>query len=318
MTDPNQPHQPDPPQWGSWQAETPRSPETSGPAADPSPWSAAPDNGAPNYNQPGYGQPPYGQPSYGQPPYGQPPYDQPPSGQTPYGQPPYGQPPYGQTPYGQPPYGAYGQPGMNPVGGYPPPKKRRTGLIVGLIVAAVVLVAAGIVGVVAAVNHHSKAVASQHTLTVPDQAGAYTRLTDATAQQVGDRVLQSVTSLDPQGVWQKPKVGVYAKNGASTPQVFLLGLNVADSPKLTREMGINSIDKESKQFLAGANLQNTKPYPAGKFGGVLDCGSLSSSGQTLSICVWMDHSTVGVIYDVQGSADDAATAALAIREAGEH
>lgn len=233
--------------------------------------------------------------------------------QQPGGYPPAG----GYPPPGQP--GQFGAPGAYGVPGYPPPAppKRRTGRILAIVGAAVVVIIVAAVVIATLVNKHSDKLAKEHTLAVPSKAGSWVLLTSDSANKVGDNIATAVKEQDTVGVWTNPKVGVYGKSASSDPEVILLGLNVADSKELTREMGTNSIEDESKEILKSAGLSDAQSYPAGTFGGVLKCGTLDEGTDKLATCIWVDHSTVGVVYQIGGTADTAATAAKEIREAGE-
>lgn len=253
--------------------------------------------------------------SWPQPPAAEQPPAAPPQWQQPAqpGQPGEGQwaQPAGQVPPPAPPYGAPGYPMAAP------PKKRRTGRIIGIVAAVVVVLIAVVAIATTVVNKHSDKLAKQHTLTVPAKAGDYVQLTNSTANQVGDSILSAVKDADAESVWSNPKVGVYAKSANGDPEVILLGLNVADSKELTREMGTNSIAEEAKVILKSAGLSSAQSYDAGKFGGELRCGTLDSGGTPLATCIWIDHSTVGVVYQINGQPSDTAAVAKTIREAGE-
>lgn len=212
---------------------------------------------------------------------------------------------------GQPPQqGAFAPPA-------PPAKKSRTGLIIGVVagVVVVLVVIAVVVGLL--VSHRSNNLAAEHSLSVPQKAGSYVRLGDANAQRLGKRVLTSAQQSDSEGVYGSAKVGVFAKSASAQPQVILLGINVRDSKGLVREMGLRSLSAEADTIIGAARLSGVKDYPTGTFGGQLRCASLSAGGTTLPTCVWLDHSTLGIVYQIGGTPASAARVAKDIREAGE-
>ncbi len=212
------------------------------------------------------------------------------------------------------------RPGPYAATGYPvppPAKKSRTGLIVGVVagVVVVLVVIAVVVGVL--VSHRSNHLAAEHTLSVPPKAGSYVRLSNAESQRLGRSVLTSARTSDSEGVYDSAKVGVFAKSASGQPEVILLGINVRDSKGLAREMGVRSLRSEADTIIGAAHLGGVKNYPSGTFGGELRCGTLNASGTSLPTCVWLDHSTLGIVYQIGGTPASAAGVAKDIREAGE-
>ena len=77
---------------------------------------------------------------------------------------------------------------------------------------------------------------------------------------------------------------------------------MADSKELTHEMGTHSVSDEAKAVLKGAGMSDAKDYDPGSFGGVLKCGSVTgATGDSFATCVWLDHSTMGMVLQLQGT-----------------
>jgi hypothetical protein len=265
---------------------------------------SSPDDGLPEYSQPlAYSQ--LG--SYSQPgPYSAPPV---------HGrQPVYNRP----TAYGQP---AYGRSSTHPgPGGLPwvpaqPPRRSRLKVLlitVGSLVAALLLLA-----VLVPVYQHYRLDArpGDHTLTLPKSTGRYVRITTGTASRLGTDLAEQVKTSG--GVlWTKPLVGIYGVSSASAPAAVFIGGDGASNPKLRTQLRRSSPSLFIDGFMAGAQVPESTDFPAGKFGGVLRCGALST---TATACVWVDSSTVGtLILTDSSSLAKAAAAALAFRDAAEH
>ncbi|MFC7480771.1 hypothetical protein ACFQX7_13065 [Luedemannella flava] len=47
---------------------------------------------------------------------------------------------------------------------------------------------------------------------------------------------------------------------------------------------------------AQIDVKNAKDIDAGPLGGVARCGTATTSGQPLTVCVWGDHGSLGQIY----------------------
>ena len=275
----------------------------------------------PNYGQPaqpGYGQQP--EPGYGQPSYGQPSYDQP--GQPAYGrpaqpgQPAYGQPAYEQPAYGQPAYGqpgqpgqpAYGQPGgFQPYGGgygqpVAPPKRgiRRfwPWLAGGVGVLVVLIIVAAVVG---ASNANPGA---SHTLSAPAQTAGYTQVTGTVADQVSASISTSLA-----GKYNKKdvSVAVYSPTGSEVPEFVFLGVH-------TSSFSSHSPSDLIASFMKGAQVGSASSVDPGPLGGKMSCGT---SGTSQTVCVWVDHNTLGTLVFVHLSGSAAATETVAFRSDAE-
>ncbi|MFI1537806.1 hypothetical protein [Streptomyces anandii] len=274
--------------------------------------------------QPGpYGQPPQAppaQPGYGYPQQAPPPQPQPGYGypQQPPGVPPqpgpYGQqqqPPYGQPPYGQQPYGAVPQPPA-PGGG-----KKKTGLIIGAV-AVVAAIAVGAYFVLSG-SGGSGSVADDgpHKLITPATVlgGQYKK-----GDTSGDDGMSKSDLKDAEGWGVKNPKDVNANyqsgdksNPLSMKQLTFGGVygTIDDPEKAVDNMFAYMKSKQEKEGTKDGELLGTpKAYnPSGLDGAVLKCQSLkvdmgSSAGSTgpknmtMPVCIWGDHSTLGLVMPV--------------------
>ncbi|NEY36645.1 hypothetical protein GTU99_31630 [Streptomyces sp. PRKS01-65] len=254
--------------------------------------------------------PPQAPPPYGQQPgpYGQQPgsYGQPPQQPGPYGQPPQ-QPPYGQAPYGMP------QPPA-------PGGAKKTGLIVGAV-AVVAAIAVGAYVVLAGSGGGGSDVADDgpHKLTTPATvlAGEYEK-----GQSLGSGFGGGdVEEAEKYGVKDAQNVHAsYRAENADNPlamrMIQFMGVygEIDDPEKVVDSMfaGMKknaAEDTETRGEVVGSPQGFT---PAGLDGAVVKCqetriesgglgsGAASSgpSEMSMPVCIWADHSTLGVIISV--------------------
>ncbi|MGA6169826.1 hypothetical protein ACPEIF_06125 [Streptomyces sp. NPDC012600] len=289
----------------------------------PGPYGGQPPQGQPGPygQQPGpYGAPPQGPPGYGYPqqpgPYGaQPgPYGAPPQGPPGYGYPQAQQPgPYGQQPPA-PPYG--GQPGY----GMPPqPPKKKTGLIVGAAVVALAVVATGVYfltsGSDEASNKNVSASTKGYRLTPPAAVDEYKRYANAKGA-AGPLVGTQKAEAEALGIKNPSKTGASYAIGTPGTANKVLDLEgywgeIADPAAVlngsfentAQEMQSEDDSVEAK-FIGPAEVVE----PAGLEGAVMKCRDLQVINKkadgspekgprelVVPICVWADHSTVGVV-----------------------
>ncbi|MFE0645187.1 hypothetical protein ACFW2Y_26790 [Streptomyces sp. NPDC058877] len=314
---------------GPYGGQPPQQPGPYGQPPQPSPYGQPP--------QPGpYGQPQAPQPGYGYPP--QTPQGVPP--QQPYGYPP--QPgPYGQPqqpgPYGQPPqYGAPQGPG-----GYPPrppaPKKSRAGWIIG----AVAVVAAIGVGAYFLLGGGGSSVADDgpHKLITPETVlGEYQK----TPGKESSSDKKSLREAEKNGVENATQVGAsYQVKDPSNPLGGkILSFNglygTIDDPEKVVDSIFATTKAEAEKDKGSTEVPQVigspRAYePAGLDGAILKCQQLttkadpsaSTPAMTLTMCVWADHSTVGLVIPVDtaalltgkaGSAEDAAALTAKFRK----
>ncbi|MFF3406023.1 hypothetical protein ACFYW8_07385 [Streptomyces sp. NPDC002742] len=282
----------------------------------PGPYGGQPEQPGP-YGQPGqpgpYGQPPQApQPGYGYPPQAppaQPGYGYP--QQAPQGVPPQ-TPPYGQPPaYGQqPPYGTVPMP-PEPSGG-----KKRTGLVIGGVAVVAVVAVASYLLFAGSASGSSVADDGPHKLTTPASVlgGEYKKST-AAADAGGGMTKNDLKDAQGWGV-KNPKDAnaTYQSGDKSNPlsmkQLTFGGVwGTIDDPEATVDNMFAGMKKEQQKQGSkdGEFVGSPKAYtPSALDGAVLKCQEIkvkndsASSGAgpssfTLPICIWGDHSTIGLV-----------------------
>jgi hypothetical protein len=249
-------------------------------------------------------QPPYPSDPHG--PGGYPPAGPPPQpGQFPPPQPGQHGPPPQPGQYGPPPQGQYGPPPQPVDGGFPPPPpgfpqftpgapaKKSNALKIVLIVLAVLVVLCAGAGVAiyfavrdtvgTAVDNAEQA--QKISLSAPETLGGRpksdsTELT-ASAKEMEEQMRRDLTSATSTvgGFYGKPEDQNLVIAGAAGPNPF---------PDVTL-----------KQFLAGVQtevkLENVEDVEPGPLGGKARCGEGKEQDIQVSICVWSDAGSVGMI-----------------------
>lgn len=294
----------------------------------PMSYDLAPEYGTPPpVNAPGpYGQqpPPPPQP-YGQPPVSAQPYGQPPVSAQPYGQPPVSaQPtsPYGQPAYQQPgpaypqPTPVYQPPVPGPGFAPPPPPKKGKGLKITLGVVGGVFLVCAVIACVAFYPIYRDAGA--HVSAPPTLPGGLTKQTsdeaDALKSSMETDLKGSIDSIE------EVETGVYSDEKDDDPThivVMVAATGTFFSPG-------SEVDAAFRGFGSNSGLTTvTSPteYPAGNLGGTAKCGSsqynLGTGTQSLkvSMCVWADHGSVGMVLFMGQDVSTASSRFVAIREA---
>jgi hypothetical protein len=248
---------------------------------------------------------------------------------------PYGQQPapYGQqpNPYGQQPYGVPPQP-PQPAGG-----KKKTGLIIGAV-AVVAALAVGGYFVLGGSSGGGVADDGPHKLTTPATVLTEYKKKDGDSDTMTKQDLKDAEKWgvhDPKDVSAKYESG-NDDNPLSKKMIQFGGVyGTIDDPEKTVDamfayMKTKALEeKDSEVTLTG----EPKAYsPAGLDGAVLKCQQASaptgaSNGGpkdvTISICIWGDHSTLGLVMPVDvanlaagRSSDPAADAELTAKFRG--
>ena len=300
-------------------------------------------------------QPPQGQQEPTQPAWGQPyatgaGYTQPmPDPNNPYGQQalqnpfgapaaaPYGQPGYGQPGYGQPEYGGY------PVA---PPKKSNTAFV-AILVGALVVVGGGIAAaVVLTGNHHnnpvvagpstsSSAVAQSSstteasasssggssgssTLSAPDSVDGLTLLQNSTAKNAVSSMKSSLS--DDSDVYPDPVLAAYNDSSGDNVTTILVDQAMADlsSDNQSELTSSGSASDIVSEIMTGADVSDAQSQDTDASDGALSCGTTKENDSDVTICVWYDHTSFGMLqFFDDTSVDDAAPLADAVRAAAE-
>jgi hypothetical protein len=227
------------------------------------------------------------------------------SGQ-PYGQPTYQQPAYQQQPppaYQQPPP-VYQQPApayqqQPPVPGYPPPPppKKGKGLKITLSVIGGVFLVCAVIACVALYPIYRDSGA--HVSAPPTLPGGLSKQDSQTAD-----TLKSSLESDLRGNIDnidQIETGVYSAKGDADPThvvILVAATGTFFSPG-------SEVDSAFKGFSGSgglSTLSEPKEYPAGSLGGTAKCGSSqynlgtgAATKLTVSMCVWADHGTIGMV-----------------------
>ncbi|MEV5983686.1 hypothetical protein AB0L85_01510 [Streptomyces sp. NPDC052051] len=292
----------------------PQQPGPYGQPGQPGPYGQQPQAPQPGYGYPQQPPPPQPQPGYGYPQ--QPPAQGVPPQQNPYGQP---QPPQGMPP--QPnPYGQqqpqYGQ--QPPYGAVPPPPpatgggKKKTALIISGV-AVVAAIAVGAYFLIGGGGGSSVADDGPHKLTTPamvlDDQYKKSESTDSGGFSKGDlKDAEKDGVKNPKDVHSGYLAGDEA-NPLSQKMINFMGVygEIADPEKVIDGMFAELKKSASKDN--GEVIGSPKDYkPSGLDGAVLKCQEMkmkpdspSSSGPSqafVPVCIWGDHSTIGVIMHV--------------------
>ncbi|MEU1011755.1 hypothetical protein [Streptomyces sp. NPDC005890] len=281
------------------------------------------------YGQPGQpGQPgPYGQqPQAPQPGYGYP-QQAPPPAQPGYGYPQQGAPQQ-PTPYGQQPYGMPQAP--QPAGG-----KKKTGLIIGAVAVVAAVAVAAYFALSGGGSSSGVADDGPHKLTTPATVLSEYKKKDGKGDTMTEEDLKDAEKWgvhDPKDVSAQYESGD-EDNPLSKKMIQFGGVygTIDDPEKAVDAMFAYMKTESQKDGDSEAALKGEpKAYePAGLDGAVLKCQQAtaptgaSSGGPkdvTLTICIWGDHSTLGMVMPMDfanlvagRSGDPAADAELAAK-----
>jgi hypothetical protein len=114
-------------------------------------------------------------------------------------------------------------------------------------------------------------------------------------------------------------VGVYGEAGSAAPQLIVVGLSArADADVRDRLAGADPTDL-ADDVVASLGAYPAVPVAPGALGGAVECGSTAVSGQTASVGVWVDRSTLGVLELMETrSVSSTADLTRQFRAASEH
>lgn len=217
---------------------------------------------------------------------------------------------YGQAQY--PAEFAGGMPVVLPVA------QRRSGKVLAIAGLALVLVLVAAAVATRTFTKHDHDQTIGRTFSIPTQAGAYVQQTGAQSADVGAGMLTALKGQDPTGLLGNPAIGVYGRDAGATPEVVVIGLDVADNKELRHEIASKSIGDEASYIFDKAGGTESAGYDAGSLGGALQCGVIAEPHGALGLCLWLDRSTCGIVLQVGGTPDQTADITRAIRAAGEH
>lgn len=146
-------------------------------------------------------------------------------------------------------------------------------------------------------------------LTLPQSFAGYVRETGTAADAFEDAARKGGRLV------ARAKAAIYDKPGRQ-PLRFI-GVSASD-PYVAEELRSTSPADEADAFMPGSFV-HSRAYPAGPLGGVLRCGRDRVLDQPESVCVWVDRSTIGLVFD-EGAADpkDLALVVRSLRAAAQH
>lgn len=312
---------------GPYGGEQPQPPNPYGQPGQPGPYGQQPPT--PPQGQPGYGYPqqaPQGVPQQG--PYGQPgqagPYGAP-QQPNPYGNPeqpnPYGSPqqpgPYGQQPPAPPVYGGPQDPPPSPGGG----NGKRTGLIIGGV-AVVAALAVGAWFAFGGGDGDSVADDGPHKLTTPAKVlGDYQRFTpqkdpesasDSDAKDLANSGVSDAKAVSATytTVDLSDPSSVDPEEAAAGKALSFVGLfGKVKDPEGAVDATFDEMRKskdDDKLKLLG-DPEAVKPDSLD--GAVMKCQKVeapnSATGKTVRqyMCLWADHSTIGLVVPADGATE---------------
>ncbi|WP_432831145.1 hypothetical protein [Dactylosporangium sp. CA-092794] len=237
------------------------------------------------------------------------PYPPPPPAQpqpATYQQPAYQQPAY-QPPPPQPVYAP--PPPPQPVLAPPAPKKGHGLRITLAVVGGVIVVCA----IAACVFLYPYVKESSHVTAPPTLPGGLTKQDTDESKALADSLAtelrkDSSTSID------ETAVGVYsAGDDPSNIVVLAAGTGTFFSPGAQVDSAFTGFGASD-----GVSIGAPQTYHPGKLGGTVKCADGTSSSQAVgkvSMCVWADHGSVGLVVFIGRTADEAAPLFVQIREA---
>lgn len=224
--------------------------------------------------------------------------DQPYAGQPYPGQAPAPGQPYAGQPYAGPGYGA-----MPPA----PPKKSNTGRIVLIIVGALVLLLiAGAVVAYLALRGTIKDVTDATSIRVvaPETLNGRPRSTEPDLVKAAGDTEGELKRAAPNAT---STVGAFYGTGERKDLALIVAVSdISVSPAQTLEGVIKGVSGQLP-------LQDLADVDPGPLGGVAKCGSGTTSGIDLGVCVWADRGSSGQFYLYFSSAQDAAKELASVR-----
>ncbi|MET7300531.1 hypothetical protein [Embleya sp. NPDC005575] len=126
--------------------------------------------------------------------------------------------------------------------------------------------------------------------------------------RMGDDAYPLQTTIRRQAV-AGSKVAAYGPAGAGTPTALVMVMDNPSPqlpPTLVMDQLIAGMQDGAQE--TSADVGNVRQVDPGALGGVLRCTSIRSSGRALPTCVWADSDTVGVVYAINETSLDAASA----------
>ena len=160
------------------------------------------------------------------------------------------------------------------------------------LVAAVSLALLAVVGALA-VGHAGP---SRRSLSLPESAGAYVRLSTLSGDHIrsifgSSGAFGNIPSVD----LAKARIGIYGRSAQGSPSALFIGFAAADSPDIGQQLQAEAAAQVTSDVLAGAGAPAATEVDAGPLGGSLRCGKAHVDGLFASVGVWADSDTLGLV-----------------------
>ena len=175
-----------------------------------------------------------------------------------------------------------------------PTRPRRTGrrttiaVVAGVVVALLAVVTTLLI---------SDAGPSRHTLSLPDSAGDYVKLSTVSANHISsifgnNGAFGSISTRD----LARAKVGIYARTSQSAPSALFVGFSASDSPTIGQQLRSEDPGQVTQDVLNGAGAAlGSLSVDTGPLGGSLRCSTVQVDGLSAAVGVWADADTLGVL-----------------------
>jgi hypothetical protein len=166
-----------------------------------------------------------------------------------------------------------------------------------LTTAAVVTLAVALVTLVAALLVGNSGPHRAHTLSLPDTADGYVKLSTVNGARIGTILGSGGTfGTIPNDDIAHAKVGVYGRGPQSAPSLLFIGFSANDSPTIGQQLRSEDPGQVTEQVLDGAGAGSAAlSVDAGPLGGSLRCSAVQMDGLDAAVGVWADPDTLGMV-----------------------
>jgi hypothetical protein len=113
------------------------------------------------------------------------------------------------------------------------------------------------------------------------------------------------------------KVGVYGIGSDRTPALIFIGVSAKNNATVRRQLDSDSSSEEVSEAFTGLGSADPATEDPGQLGGTMRCDEIEDA---YSVCIWIDHSTLGMIFVLPPTADVSKVAETTreFRAAAEH
>jgi hypothetical protein len=138
----------------------------------------------------------------------------------------------------------------------------------------------------------------QRTIYLPASLNDYEHVSGNVADRLIAEMRKSNGDNSPEerAIDQKATMAIYEKNKDFDRRFLFIGFSASDDPTLARSLRSGTPSRIVDQaFLGGGKFSDTQDFQPGHLGGVLRCGAGKNDAGDLTMCVWVDGSTMGTI-----------------------